>query len=54
VGAGLTIAANPSVVRVMASAGYDFLFIDIEHTLMSPETLMAVVQMARACDISPS
>ena len=53
VGAGLTIAANPSVVRVMASAGYDFLFIDIEHTLMSPETLMSVVQMARACDISP-
>lgn len=53
VGAGLTIAANPGVVRVLAGAGYDFLFIDIEHTLMSPETLMAVVQMARACDISP-
>ena len=53
VGVGLTIAATPSVVRVMASAGYDFLFIDVEHTLLSPETLMSVVQMARASGVSP-
>ena len=53
VGVGLTIAANPNVVRVMAAAGYDFLFIDVEQTLLSPETLMSVVQMARACGISP-
>jgi 2-dehydro-3-deoxyglucarate aldolase/4-hydroxy-2-oxoheptanedioate aldolase len=53
VGVGLTIAANANVVRIMANAGYDFLFIDVEHTLLSPETLMSVVQMARACGISP-
>jgi 2-dehydro-3-deoxyglucarate aldolase/4-hydroxy-2-oxoheptanedioate aldolase len=53
VGVGLGIAANPSVVRIMANAGYDFLFIDVEHTLLSPETLVSVVQMARACGISP-
>jgi 2-dehydro-3-deoxyglucarate aldolase/4-hydroxy-2-oxoheptanedioate aldolase len=53
IGVGLTIAANPNVVRVMANAGYDFLFIDLEHTLISPENLTVLVQMARACGISP-
>jgi 2-dehydro-3-deoxyglucarate aldolase/4-hydroxy-2-oxoheptanedioate aldolase len=53
VGAGIGVAPNPLVVRIMANAGYDFLFIDTEHALISPENLIAVVQMARACGISP-
>jgi 2-keto-3-deoxy-L-rhamnonate aldolase RhmA len=53
VGAGLSIAANPLVVRLLAAAGYDWLFIDIEHTLIAPDTLAAVVQTARASGISP-
>ncbi len=53
VGAGIGLAPNPLVVRVLANAGYDFLFIDTEHNLISPENLIAVVQMARACGISP-
>jgi 2-keto-3-deoxy-L-rhamnonate aldolase RhmA len=53
VGVGLTITANPLVVRLLANAGYEWLFIDIEHTLISPGDLVAVVQMARATGISP-
>lgn len=53
VGVGLTITANPLVVRLLANAGYDWLFIDIEHTLISPGDLVAVVQMARASGICP-
>jgi len=52
IGTGLGITANPNVVRLLAGVGYDFLFIDIEHNLISPENLMTVVQMARACNIS--
>lgn len=53
VGAGLGVAANPIVVRLMANAGYDFLFIDTEHNAIAPDTLLQIVQMARACGISP-
>ncbi len=53
VGVGLGMCANPLVVRVLANAGYDFLFIDTEHSLISPESLVQVVQMARATGISP-
>jgi 2-keto-3-deoxy-L-rhamnonate aldolase RhmA len=53
VGAGLGPAANPVIVRVMANAGYDFLFIDTEHSMIAPDMLLQVVQMARSCGISP-
>jgi len=53
VGVGLTIAANPLVVRVLATAGYDWVFIDIEHSMIACDTLIALVQMARASGISP-
>ena len=53
VGAGLTVAANPLVVRIFANAGYDFLFIDTEHSMIAPDMLVQVVQMARNCGISP-
>jgi len=53
VGGSMGVCANPIVVRVMANAGYDFLFIDTEHNMIAPDTLLSVVQMARACGISP-
>ncbi len=53
VGVGLSLTASPPVVRIMANAGYDFLFIETEHHHMDPRTLLDVVQMARACGISP-
>jgi 2-keto-3-deoxy-L-rhamnonate aldolase RhmA len=53
VGVGMTIAANPLVVRVLATAGYDWLFIDIEHSMIASDSLIGIVQMARASGISP-
>jgi 2-keto-3-deoxy-L-rhamnonate aldolase RhmA len=53
VGAGLGIAANPLVVRTLAAAGYDFLFIDTEHNQIPPDVVAVVCQMARACGMSP-
>ena len=53
VGAGMALTASPTVVRILANAGLDFLFIDTEHNHIPPDTLMDVVQMARACGISP-
>ena len=53
VGAGLGVAANPLVVKILAQAGYDFLFVDTEHNMIAPDTLVHVVQMARSCGISP-
>ena len=53
IGVGLGIAANPNVVKVMAQAGYDFLFIDLEHHFIDPENLRYLVQMARSENIAP-
>jgi 2-keto-3-deoxy-L-rhamnonate aldolase RhmA len=53
VGCGIGAAPNPIVVRILANAGYDFFFIDTEHNMISPEHLIAVVQMARVCGVSP-
>lgn len=53
VGAGLNIAANPLVVRTLANAGYDFLFIDTEHAQITPDTVAWVCAAARSCGISP-
>jgi 2-dehydro-3-deoxyglucarate aldolase/4-hydroxy-2-oxoheptanedioate aldolase len=47
------ITANPLVVRLLANAGYDFVFIDCEHNHIDPRPLMEIVQMARVCGISP-
>jgi 2-keto-3-deoxy-L-rhamnonate aldolase RhmA len=52
-GVGVGVTASPSVVRIMANAGYDFLFIDCEHNQIDPRTLMDVVQTARLAGISP-
>lgn len=53
VGVGLSVCAHPSVVKIMANAGYDFLFIDSEHNLQAADNLLNVVQMARSYGISP-
>ena len=53
VGVGLSIAVNPMVAKALAATGIDFLFIDNEHNLICPDNLRNVVQMARACGVSP-
>lgn len=40
-------------VRVMALAGFDFLFLDMEHGMANWETISSLVQMSLVCDICP-
>ena len=40
-------------VKLLARAGFDFLFLDMEHGMASYETISSLTQMALACDICP-
>ena len=40
-------------VKIMALAGLDFLFLDMEHGMANWETTSSLVQMALVCDICP-
>lgn len=40
-------------VKVLALAGFDFLFLDMEHGMVNWETVSSLVQMALVCDICP-
>lgn len=39
-------------VELIAAAGYDFVVIDLEHTLIGPEQLASLLLAARACGIA--
>jgi 2-keto-3-deoxy-L-rhamnonate aldolase RhmA len=53
VGAMLTWVRNPALVRIIASAGYDFVFIDMEHSSFSIETVADMCEMARVLGVTP-
>jgi 2-dehydro-3-deoxyglucarate aldolase/4-hydroxy-2-oxoheptanedioate aldolase len=40
-------------VKLMAHAGFDFLFLDMEHAMYNWETILQLVQTALLCDICP-
>jgi 2-dehydro-3-deoxyglucarate aldolase/4-hydroxy-2-oxoheptanedioate aldolase len=40
-------------VKLMALGGYDFLFFDMEHSMLNYETVLGLVQTALLCDITP-
>ena len=42
---------SPGLAVLFAQAGFDFLFIDLEHSCFSLETLSEMVMAARAADI---
>jgi 2-keto-3-deoxy-L-rhamnonate aldolase RhmA len=44
---------SPSVAQIMAQAGYDFLFVDMEHGPFSFETVADIVRVARLVGIAP-
>lgn len=52
---GTWVAAvrSPSVARMIAAAGFDFAFVDTEHSEFSWETVATLCDMARANDIVP-
>ena len=41
------------MIKLMAAAGHDFVFIDTEHGMYSMETVANLAQMALACGICP-
>ena len=44
---------NPGVINMIATAGFDFVFIDMEHASFSFETLNDMCEVARAAGIVP-
>jgi 2-keto-3-deoxy-L-rhamnonate aldolase RhmA len=44
---------TPSVVQIVANAGYDFLFVDTEHGPFSLETVSDLVRTARLAGVTP-
>ncbi len=46
-------ARSVSSVKMMALAGHDFLFFDMEHAMFDWETMLNLVQASLMCDICP-
>jgi 2-keto-3-deoxy-L-rhamnonate aldolase RhmA len=44
---------TPAIVRIAAAAGVDYVFIDMEHSSLSHETVGDMCEMARACGVTP-
>ncbi|MGC4109325.1 MAG: aldolase/citrate lyase family protein [Nocardioides sp.] len=44
---------SPAVIRLIANAGFDFVFIDTEHSDFSTETVHTFCDVARASDLVP-
>lgn len=53
IGTWLVMSRSPAVVRMAAAAGFDFVFVDTEHSDYSWETVGALCDTARACDLVP-
>src|ERR1700680_3018807 len=43
------LARSGDVVRIAKSSGHDFIFIDAQHSLFSPETIGAMAQGGLVC-----
>lgn len=44
---------SPLTVEMIGAAGYDFVIIDMEHTLMNPDTVQHMIRAAEAFKITP-
>jgi 2-keto-3-deoxy-L-rhamnonate aldolase RhmA len=52
-GTWLMMSRSASAARLVAAAGFDFVFIDTEHSDFSWETVGTLCDVARACDVVP-
>lgn len=52
-GTMITEARSVSTIRIMSLAGYDFVFLDSEHSMLGVETIADMVQMALTCNVCP-
>jgi 2-keto-3-deoxy-L-rhamnonate aldolase RhmA len=52
-GTGVALTRTPALMRLIAGAGYDFVFIDMEHSSFSFETINDMCDMARSVGLAP-
>lgn len=52
-GVGIRQARTPDIARIMKTAGYDWLFIDMEHNTMEIDTATAIAIAAQDAGITP-
>src|SRR5476649_2371967 len=53
VGIGVRLVRNVDIIKVMKAAGYDWLFLDLEHGVMSIETAAEICVAAQDSGIAP-
>jgi len=51
IGTMITEFRTPEIARMMAAAGFDFIFIDTEHSPFTLETVVDIVRACRAVDL---
>ena len=47
------MARSGDVARIARSSGHDFLFIDIQHSIYTLETIAHIAQVALGCGVAP-
>src|SRR5690348_6275075 len=47
------VARSPDIARIARATGHDFIFIDGQHAIFSPETTGALIAAAHASGIAP-
>ena len=52
IGTWLTLA-DPAIAEIMAKAGFDWVVVDLEHSLLDLETTGALVRVIDLCGVSP-
>lgn len=52
-GMNVRIARSGDIARIAKSSGHDFIFIDIQHSLFTVETIGHIAQAALGCGIAP-
>ena len=53
IGTMITEARSPAIAQMLAVAGFDFVFIDMEHGAFNMETVEDIVRVARLAGITP-
>jgi 2-dehydro-3-deoxyglucarate aldolase/4-hydroxy-2-oxoheptanedioate aldolase len=53
IGSEASRIGSPELARIYAAAGFDFIFIDTEHTAFGMETVADMITVARLSDIVP-
>src|SRR5579862_2469534 len=53
VGIGIRLVRNVDIIKVMKAAGFDWLFLDLEHGVMSIETAAEICVAAQDSGIAP-